>query len=66
MAAAMRYYVETIPTPRIPDEGILSAGKHLEALFDKLPEGRWCKGYTFQVWWVSGWPLDKMDPLFQA
>jgi hypothetical protein len=35
------------PILRVPEEGTLSAEKHLEAHLDKLPEERWCKGYTF-------------------
>jgi hypothetical protein len=37
----------TAPILRVPEEGTLGAEKYLKAHFDKLPEGRWCKGYTF-------------------
>jgi hypothetical protein len=36
------------PTLRVPDEGTLGAELiALRRALDKLPEGRWCKGYTF-------------------
>jgi hypothetical protein len=55
---------ETAPTLRISDEGTLGAGKHQEALFDKLPEGRWCKDYTFGG--VKVTPLVGFRPLDQC
>jgi hypothetical protein len=31
----------------VPEEGTLGAESNSKAHLDKLPEGRWCKGYTF-------------------